>query len=210
MKVTASSAIPEYYSPLFPMIQDAMDTMMSDLGEFSFSQTNDTEKFRKSLPKLLKTLPYNTLKSLLRIRDTEKFWTVLSGLCPEHFVVGDSTLQPIYPYKILINNLQPDLINNLFPRLIPGYNPDNFGLDYNLINNLSPRLINNTDPELLGNPKPLTLQNSKFVDVYILFSKYANLYTQQEVIDIRTDILELITRYIPTNRVVRRVINIFP
>lgn len=210
MRVTAVSAIPEYYAPVFPMVQDVIDTMISDIEESKFNESKDSEQFRKSLPKLLKNLPYNVLKSLLRKRDTEQFWNIVSSVSPETFVVLDSTDQPIYPYQILIKNNNPDLINNLFPRLIPGYIPENYGLTYNLVNNLRPALINNITPELLGNPKEMTIQNSKFVDVYVTFGDQAHLYTQEQVIEIRKDILEVVTRYIPTNRVVRRVINIFP
>jgi hypothetical protein len=210
METTAKGSLPDYSSPVINFSQEIVDLVRADLKSFEFSQTLETESWKSGLPEPLNTMEnYPALRALLRQRGTNHFWTVISALMGVSFIIFDH--RPVLTAEeiLIIKNDYPDLIDNLNPKIIPGYILRASGRSVNLINNINPLLINNGDPDLISNINPPDGIKDRFFYVYIFYNKAADEITQTEVAEIREKVRNIVMYFAPVGREISEMVNIF-
>ena len=210
-KTTGQNALPDYNSPIVSLAQDVVEVIRTDLKEFPFGSTLDVEHWRETLPAPLDKLDnYPALRSVLRYKGTGRFWLVLSAMYGVPFYVFDWRKILTAEEALVIKNDYPDLINNIDPKLIPGYVQGYTEFRNFIINNKNPRLINNIEPETVSNVIPPEGYQNNYYYVYIFYPKSLRNYTQEQVGTIRKDIRKLAEYFLPADREISDLTNIFP
>ena len=209
--LTGFDALPDYDSALINFAQSVVEEIRTDLKEYEFCSTLGTEDWQKQLPAPLNTLEnYPALRSILRYKGTGRFWMVLSAIYGVPFYVFDWRKVLTPEEALVIKNDYPDLINNIDPKLIPGYVLGYSEFRNFIINNISPRVINNIDPDFISNIKPPEGYQNNSYFIYIFFPETLSFYEQTKIGQIRKDIRRLVEYFLPGDREIAEIVNIFP